>query len=402
MTIHARSHGFTALLTLTAAFALEALGCDQTPVKPEPPASSASQGVAPPPPPARATEISMLYSSEKKEWMEAAAATFQKAHPEIKLTLTAMGSLDAAQAIVDGKEKPTLFSPADSLVENLVASDWKASGRPDLFVTSGEDAPQPLVITPLVYVVWEDRAAALLKASGGTIGWKTIHAGISGNEGWPAIGGKSSWGFVKLGHADPAHSNSGLQALYSMTLDFYGRPNGLEVGDFLKPGYQKYIKEIEKGVPRLETSTTAFMTDMLRFGPSKYDVAVVYESTALSQIATAEGRWGKLRMYYPATTLWSDHPVAVVHADWVTEPQRVAARAFVTHLKSKPVQELAMTYGFRPADPSVAIRNGDPQNPFNRLADRGVKLDIPAMAAAPSGEVVRAMLMMWSRVVVAK
>ena len=170
MTIHTRSHAFTAILTVTAAFALEALGCDQTTVKPEPPASAASQGVAPPPPPARATEISMLYSSEKKEWIEAAAATFQKAHPEIKLTLTAMGSLDAAQAIVDGKEKPTLFSPADSLVENLVASDWKSAGRPDLFVTSGEDAPQPLVITPLVYVVWEDRAAALLKASGGTIG----------------------------------------------------------------------------------------------------------------------------------------------------------------------------------------------------------------------------------------
>jgi len=107
-------------------------------------------------------------------------------------------------------------------------------------------------------------------------------------------------------------------------------------------------------------------------------------------------------MYYPATTLWSDHPVAVLHADWVTEPQRVAGRAFIAHLRSRPAQELAMSYGFRPADPSVAIKNGDPQNPFNRLADRGVKLDIPAMAAAPSGEVVRAMLMMWSRVVVAK
>jgi ABC-type glycerol-3-phosphate transport system substrate-binding protein len=397
-------HGISALLGAAITLALGALGCDNPAAAqdPAPSAGPASPSAAPAPvatPPARAVEISMLYSSEKKEWIEAAAADFRKEHPDIKLTLTAMGSLDAAQALVDGKEKPTMWSPADSLVENLVASEWKATGKPDLFAASGGDAPQPLVITPLVFVAWEDRAAALLKAAGGSVGWKTIHAGITANEGWPAIGGKPTWGFVKLGHADPARSNSGLQALYSMTLDFYGRPGGLEVADLLRPGYQKYVREIEKGVPRLEASTTAFMTDMLRFGPSKYDVAVVYESTALAQIATAEGRWGKLKLYYPATTLWSDHPVAVLHAEWVTEPQRVAARAFIAYLKSRPAQEMALSYGFRPADPSVAIKGGDAQNPFTKNADRGVKLDIPAMAPAPSGEVVRAMLTMWSRVV---
>src|SRR5688572_6307273 len=84
-----------------------------------------SQKPAAPPTPAQTTEISMLYSTEKKEWIEAAAQSFQKDHPEIKVTLVAKGSLDAAQAIVDGKEKPTLYSPADSLVQNLLASDWE-------------------------------------------------------------------------------------------------------------------------------------------------------------------------------------------------------------------------------------------------------------------------------------
>src|SRR6187402_746333 len=104
-------------------------------------------GAAPVPPPTQVTEISMLYSSEKKEWIEAAAQGFQKEHPEIKVTLTAKGSLDAAQAIVDGKDKPTLFSPADSLVQNLLASDWQTKNKTDIFATSGDDAPQPLVIT---------------------------------------------------------------------------------------------------------------------------------------------------------------------------------------------------------------------------------------------------------------
>ncbi len=400
-----RAPGLTAVTVL----ALCAAGCDQASAsaqaEPTAPATSASAsastsaGSAAPAPRPSVTEISMLYSSEKKEWMEAATTSFQRARPDIKVTLTAMGSLDAARAITDGKEKPTLFSPADSLVQNLLASDWKALNHADLFAASGEDAPQPLLITPLVFVAWEDRGAALVKASGGTIGWKTLRAGVSAHEGWPALGGSASWGFVKLGHADPAHSNSGLQALFSMTFDYYGKQGGLEVGDLLKPKYQAFIKDLEKGVPSLESSTTAFMTDMLRFGPSKYDVAVVYESLALSQIGNADGRWGKLHVYYPGTTMWSDHPVEVLQAPWVTEAQRAAARAFVGHLKSRPVQELAIRYGFRPADPTVPLKTADPQNPFTRLADRGVRLDIPPMAATPSGEVVHTMLQMWSRVV---
>jgi ABC-type molybdate transport system substrate-binding protein len=370
-------------------------GDDKTQIRPEVPASV---GVGAPRPES-ATEISMLYSSEKKDWIDAAAASFQKDHPEIKLTLSAKGSLNAAQAIVDGKEKPTVVSPADSLVMNLLISDWQTKNRSDLFATSGDDAPQPLVITPLVFVAWEDRAEALLKAAGGAISWKAIHKAVTANEGWPAIKGNKEWGFVKLGHTDPTQSNSGLQALLSMTLEYYGKPTGLEVGDVLKPKYQEFIKELEKGVPKFETSTGQFMTDMIRFGPSKYDIAVVYENLAVSQIENAQGRWGALKIYYPATTLWSDHPAAVVNAEWVTEPQRKAARVWLTYLRSRPIQELALSFGFRPGDPTVPIKTADSKNPFTRLAPQGVKVDINPMATPPDGQVIRNLLLMWSRVV---
>ena len=64
--------------------------------------------------------MTMLYSTEKKDWIEASLPGFQSAHPEIEVVLKGMGSLDAAQAIVDGKENPTVFSPAASLVLNLL------------------------------------------------------------------------------------------------------------------------------------------------------------------------------------------------------------------------------------------------------------------------------------------
>ncbi|HZA50974.1 MAG TPA: hypothetical protein VE549_09545, partial [Myxococcaceae bacterium] len=143
-----------------------------------------------------------------------------------------------------------------------------------------------------------------------------------------------SWGFVKLGHTEPTRSNSGLQALVSMSLEFYAK-RSLEIGDVLKPDYQQFIKEIENGVSQFETSTGTFMTDMIRFGPSKYDIAVVYESLAVSQLENAQGRWGNLKVFYPATTLWSDHPVALLQGDWVTEDQKKVARELVRHLRSR-------------------------------------------------------------------
>ncbi len=113
----------------------------------------------------------------------------------------------------------------------------------------------------------------------------------------------------------------------------------------------------------------------------------------------AQGRWGNLRVYYPETTLWSDHPAAVLRAEWVTDAQRQAARTFIRFLRSRPRQERTLTYGFRPADPAVPIRTGDAQNPYTRLAQYGIKVEIPPVATPPDGPVIRNMLTMWSRVV---
>ncbi|WP_257449132.1 substrate-binding domain-containing protein [Archangium lipolyticum] len=347
-----------------------------------------------------ATEITFLYSTEKKEWVESAVVGFQQENPSIRVKLVGKGSLDAAQSILDGKEKPTVWSPADSAVLRMLESEWSTDPqRGQLFATSGDDAPQPLVITPLVFVVWEDRAEVLQKASGGVVSWKAIHKAVASDQGWPAIGGKPEWGFVKLGHTDPTRSNSGLQAMLLATLEFYGKRTGLSVGDLLKPEYQTWVKELEKGVTRFETSTGTFMTDMVRFGPSKYDMAVVYENLAISQIGNAQGRWGNLKVYYPALTLWSDHPAALLQADWVTPEQQDAARKWLAYLHSRPVQERALAFGFRPADPSVPLKTQDAANPFTRLAPQGIQVDVPPVAEVPEGSVVRNLLTMWSRVV---
>ena len=162
---------------------------------------------------------------------------------------------------------------------------------------------------------------------------------------------------------------------------------------------QDFVKEIETGVPHFESSTGTFMTEMIRFGPSKYDIALVYESLAVSQLENAQGRWGSLHIYYPPTTIWSDHPIVLLEGPWVTPAQKAAGEKLITFLRSVPVQSTALRFGFRPADPSVPMKTNEGNNPFIKMARFGLALELPPAARPPDGPVLRNLTMMWSRVV---
>jgi hypothetical protein len=347
----------------------------------------------------RPTDITFLYSTEKRAWVESALADFQRTHPGVRVRLVEKGSLEAARAILEGHEHPTVWSPADSAELRLLAADWAtdASHGP-LFATQGDAVPQPLVLTPLVFVGWEDRMAVLRKAGGGgALSWRTLQRAVASDQGWPAVGGPPEWGFVKLGHTDPTKSNSGLQALLSATLEYLSRRAGVTQGDLLAPGYQAWLQGLERGVTRFESSTGTFMTDLVRFGPSRYDLALVYESLAIQHLGQAEGRWGRLHVDYPPVTLWSDHPAAVLQADWVTPEQREAALEWVAFLRSPEVQARALTFGFRPADPNVPLKTQDADNPFTRLSAQGIRVDVPPAADVPDASVLRTLLDLWTR-----
>jgi hypothetical protein len=344
-------------------------------------------------------ELPFEYSTEKKDWLEAAVAEFHKSHPRTRVKLIGKGSLEAADAILDGSDKPVLWSPADSLVANLLASDWQTKHQSQLFPTTGDTGPQPLLLTPLVFVVWAERAKVLEPSGSGQLSWKAIQKAVASPKGWAGIGGKPAWGFVTLGHTDPNKSNSGMEAIALMAYEYFQITSGLTVDQLLDPGFQKFVKDIERGVQRFEASTGTFMTDMIRFGPSKYDIAVVYESLAVSQLENAQGRWGSLHIYYPPVTIWSDHPVVMLDAPWVTPAQKAAGAELIAFLRSTPVQATALRFGFRPADTSVPVKTTEGTNPFTKSAQYGLSLELPPAAQPPDGAVIRNMLMMWSRVV---
>lgn len=365
----------------------------------KPQAVAADPSATPSPVQAKATtEITFVYSTEKQDWIQNAIAGFSQTEPSIKVNLVGKGSLDASAAILEGTLKATLFSPADTLIANLLADDWATKTGKQLYA----DDPQPLLLSPLVFVVWKDRADVLTAKTGGVLTWKAIREAVTSPKGWPAVGGKAAWGFVKLGQTDPTRSNSGLQALLSMSLEYYNKTSGLTVEDLLDDKYQTWIKDIERAVGKFESSTGTFMTDMIRFGPSKYDMALVYEALAVSQLENAQGRWGSLHLYYPPTTMWSDHPVMLLQTDALTPEQRAAGDKLIAYLRSPPVQSSAMRFGFRPADPSVPMKVTEGANPFAKLAQYGLSLELPAAATPPDGTVIRNLLTMWSRVIASR
>jgi ABC-type Fe3+ transport system substrate-binding protein len=343
--------------------------------------------------------LSLLYGTEKERWLKAAVEAFARKRPEIGVELRGMGTIEAVRAIADGREKPTVWSPADDIALNLLDAEWSLQKGTTIVERTGEDAPQPLVITPLVMIAWEERAKVMATAAkgGDPSDWRVVHALSSSPKGWLGIGGPAEWGYVKPGHTAPNASNSGLQTIVLMAYAFHQKSSGLKPADILNEGFQKWLREIEGAVNKFGSSSGTYMKDMILYGPSRYDFIWNYESVAIGDMGAAQGRWGNLAIFYPRPTLWSNHPFALLGGDAITPEQRVAARALREFLLSKEIQASALAFGFRPANPDIRVLSDDPNNPWNRLKPYGIRVDVPAVAEPPSGEVTRLLLETWRR-----
>jgi len=113
--------------------------------------------------PAAGNTVEILFSSSdgKKEWIDAVTESFQRTHPNvdghpIHVTVNHMRSGESRQKILDGKEKPTIWSPAGSSWVTLINEDWKLREKKP-FLTE----VRPTVRTGLVIAMWEPMAQAL-------------------------------------------------------------------------------------------------------------------------------------------------------------------------------------------------------------------------------------------------
>src|SRR5690349_24077111 len=272
--------------------------------------------------------VSLVYSSEQREWLSAAARQFAAGGPTIRgrpiqLTLQDRGS----QAIIAGVEqlKPVAIIPAGS-------SQIAALSRSNqVKLAGGAFAPQPIALSPLVLVGWKERTDLLLP-SGTPDVWARLHDAIlKPNWGDPSLGGKPEWGPVKFGYASPRTTNSGAETLTLLAYAYSKKVQGLTAADVGSAGFKTWLQEVESGVGDFPDSTDTLFSSFLARGPSAYDVVMAYENQAVVGIDRAK-KWGELRVVYPPATVLADHPFAILDADWVAPEQQEAARLFRDYL----------------------------------------------------------------------
>jgi Ca-activated chloride channel family protein len=291
------------------------------------------------------------YGSEKKSWMEEMIRRFEEAQSalpsgeRIEIEAQASGSGEATEAILKGLSQPHVFSPASGAYLSLLNEDWQKT-HPQALTGAGE----PLVLSPVVIAMWEPMARSLGWPDK-KLGWTELLQISANPQGWGAYQ-HPEWGKFKLGHTHPRLSNSGLLSVLAESYAGAGKTRGLVPEDLQKPEVLAYLEKIEGTLVHYGKSTSFFADKMKERGPGYISAAVLYENLVVE--SRQSNTSPALVAIYPMEgTFWSDHPYAILNG--IPEKEKAAAQAFLDFLKARPQQEAALQYGFRPADPAVAI-----------------------------------------------
>jgi Ca-activated chloride channel family protein len=340
--------------------------------------------------------VSIVYGSEKEEWLEPLVEAYNDQKREtaegttIVVEATPMGSIESARAIVDGQLQPTVWSPASSIYIPVANAEWRSREHTDDLVT-GE--PPDLVISPVVIALWQPMAEALGWPDE-PIGWADIAQMAISEEGW-ADYGYPEWGSFKFGHTHPNYSNSGIVSVIAEAYAGAGKQRGLTLEDLQDPQVRAFMAEVESAIIHYGSSTGFFAERMFERGPSYLSAAVMYENLVVAQeskrLAGQSSQLPVVAIYPKEGTFWSNHPYAILNAPWVTAEQRAAAEDFQAFLLDRPQQERAIELGFRPADVGIPL-----SSPLD--AQHGVDPGQPqTVLQIPPAEVIAGIQDLWQK-----
>src|SRR3954470_3206471 len=206
-----------------------ALGCKGDASKPDPAAGSEA-ALAP-----DQVGLSLLYGSEKKTWLDEQIKAFNAnaqrlpGGKTIRVTGKAIGSGEAMAAIVDGSERPVVFSPASGAYLTLLNQAWQSRGGHTKPIARAGD---PVVLSPIVIAMWKPMAEALGWPNQ-PLGWKQILSVSRDPNGWGSHG-HPEWGAMKLGHTHPEYSSSGLLSVLAIAYAGANTTRGLTAADLPK------------------------------------------------------------------------------------------------------------------------------------------------------------------------
>jgi Ca-activated chloride channel family protein len=215
--------------------------------------------------------------------------------------------------------------------------------------------------------------------------------------GWGAVG-HPEWGVLRIGHANPEVSTSGLQTLVLLTAAYHNKSAGLTSEDVIDAGFQEWLDDFEMSVPQFADSDDALLADMLQFEPSKYDLVLVDEHATIDYLeATRDNDYqGTIGVFYPPATVFNDHPYAILNTRWVTPEEQEAAALFHDFLLDDEMQRLALRdYSFRPANETIELDTLD--SPLGQFASYGLQTGTVQAIEVPPVDVLVELDNLWVR-----
>jgi Ca-activated chloride channel family protein len=342
----------------------------------------------------KSVSISIVYGSEKREWLEPLVQAYNLEEHQtaegstILVEATPMGSIESARAIVEGQLEPTVWSPASSIYIPLANAEWRSHEHTEDLVVG---TPPDLVLSPVVIALWRPMAEALGWPER-QLGWADIASLATSEEGWSAYG-YPEWGAFQFGHTHPNYSNSGIVSVIAEAYAGSGKQRGLTLEDLNRQDVIDFMADVESSVIHYGSSTGFFAERMFERGPSYLSAAVMYENLVVAQegkrIAGESVQAPVVAIYPSEGTFWSNHPYAILNAPWVTPEKRSAAEDFQAFLLDRPQQLKAIELGFRPADPDIPL--AAPLDP-----EHGVDVAQPqTVLEIPSAEVIARIQELW-------
>jgi Ca-activated chloride channel homolog len=296
-----------------------------------------------------ALRIEFAYSPEKEALVKPLVASFNAAHVRsggrvVFVVARNVASGDAETQIAAGTMKPTVWSPASSLWGRLL--NFKADKS---YVA--DDNPS-LVRTPLVIAMWEPMAR-LLGWPKQNVGFEKILRLARSPQGW-GLYHRPDLGPFKLGHTNPDFSTSGLSAVAGEYYAATGKREGLTLADVNRPDVRAQIKAIERSIVHYGDTTLFFEQQMRQYGPGYASAVAMEETTLIDFNSHPHPNTPPLVGLYPSDgAFFSDDPVAVLRAPWVTPEMRAAGNAFSSFIRRRATPAFVARFGFRPGDPQA-------------------------------------------------
>jgi Ca-activated chloride channel family protein len=357
--------------------------------------------------------VDVTVSSEKIQLLGELAESFNASGANVEGTcvdvqVTKMSSGAAATALAEGWDvatdgpRPTIWSPAASSWGQVLNARLAAEGRPPLVAEQATS----FMLTPLVIAMPKPMAEALGWPEQ-PVGWADILRLANSPTGWADLG-HPEWGAFELGKTNPNFSTSGLSALIAQSYAATGKTAGLSSEDLANPQVVQFGTDIESSVVHYGDITMTFLNNWFRADRRgtalNYASAVAVEEKSVIDYNRGDPdgvleqgeqlrppRIPLVAIYPTEGTIYSDNPLYVMEADWVTPQQRAGAEQFEEFVLRPENQQRVLAAGFRPGNPDVAL--GDPISTAN-----GVDPAQPqTLLETPSGQVMNQLLANWAQ-----